>query len=236
MPEDKLVKSLMNQEKKSSSNSSKQPVLYGGYPLDVLAQAIAMQESSGGKDMGPRYEPNFQRIYGKKYETEMFPKLFAKMLAEYGPDKVYASYGRHQVMWPVAVELGFRGTPEELADETVNRTYFDKKFMRDWKSTDGNLMETFLRYNGGGNPDYPSEVMRYLPKSNVSPIVQAVEGLSGNGNTIPIGFDGGFINIPANINGKKVSRQEAIRNMDRKQAIRYPRYKTIQEALAASNR
>ena len=137
---------------------------FEGYTLDDIAKAVAMVESSGGTNSVPRYEPGFQKIYGKKYETELFPELFANMLSRYGQEKVYASYGRHQIMWPVAVELGFRGTPEELADEKTNRFYFEKKFNRDWKGSGGNLTGAFLRYNGGGNPDYPNKVIRYLPK------------------------------------------------------------------------
>lgn len=141
---------------------SAQPTLYGGYPMDVLSQAFSMQESSGGKNMGPRYEKNFQRLYGKKYETELYPELFAKMLAKYGPEKVYASYGARQVMWPVAVELGFRGEPPELADDAINRAYFEKKFLRDWRATKGDFDTTVMRYNGN-NPDYVRQLRRYLP-------------------------------------------------------------------------
>ncbi len=132
--------------------------LYGGYPIDPIAYAVAMRESSGGKNIGPRYEPGFEKRYGPTY-MKRYPDLFNK----YSPQELYSSYGRYQIMYPVAVELGYRGSPADLAKEDINRLYFEKKFQRDWKSSGGDLDKAFLRYNGGGNPDYPAGVRRYLP-------------------------------------------------------------------------
>ena len=137
------------------------PDRFGGYTIEELANAIAMVESSGGKDIGPRYEPGFERRYGSRY-AQMFPDYWPKMTQQYSPEQLYASYGKHQLMLPVAVELGYRGTPEGLADEAVNRQFFEKKFMRDWKGSGGDLEQALLRYNGGGNPNYPNRVMRHL--------------------------------------------------------------------------
>ena len=86
------------------------------------------------------------------------------MLAQFGPQKVFASYGAHQIMYPVAVEMGFRGTPEQLAEPATNRHYFEKKFLRDWKASGGNIRKTLLRYNGGGDPTYPDRVLNALPR------------------------------------------------------------------------
>lgn len=138
---------------------------YGGYTLDEIAQAVAMVESSGGKNVKSRYEPGFQRRYLQgKQEWE-------KLAAKYGWQPVSSSHGKWQIMFPTAVELGFTGSPEQLADEATNRQYFEKKFQRDYKKT-GDLRKTFLRYNGGGDPTYPDKVMRYLPKKEQ----QAMQG------------------------------------------------------------
>jgi hypothetical protein len=138
--------------------------LYGGYSLEDIAKAVRQIESSGGTNSVPRYEAGFQRRYGQKWLREGNAAFRRNMLQQFGPNAIFSSYGDYQVMYPVAVELGFTGTPEQLADPATNRQYFEKKFLRDWQSAGGNLQKTLLRYNGGGNPEYPMKVMRNLPQ------------------------------------------------------------------------
>jgi len=145
------------------------PTRYGGYTLDEIADAVSQVESSGGKNLGPRYEPGFQRRYGAKWLREGNAAQRQAMVRRFGNRGVYASYGAHQVMLPTAVELGFTGTPQQLADPVVNRRYFEKKFLRDFKATKGDITRALLRYNGGGDPDYPKKVLRHLtPKEELS--------------------------------------------------------------------
>ena len=130
---------------------------YGDNTLEELANAVSMVESSGGKNATPRYEPGFQKRYLQgKPQWEQLAK-------QYGWQAVSSSYGPYQIMFPTAVDLGFKGTPQQLADPVINRQYFDKKFTKDFAKT-GNVQMALLRYNGGGNPNYPNLVMSYLPK------------------------------------------------------------------------
>ena len=130
---------------------------FEGYTLEDIAKAVSMVESSGGTNSVPRYEPGFQRRYLQgKPQWEQLAK-------QHGWQAVSSSYGKFQIMYPTAVELGFKGTPQQLADPVINRQLFEKKFTRDFQKT-GSLQGALLRYNGGGNPQYPSKVIKYLPK------------------------------------------------------------------------
>src|SRR3990167_7300309 len=133
--------------------------------FEAIANAVKQVESSGGTNVGPRYEPGFQRRYLQgKPQWEALAK-------RYGWKAVSSSYGPWQIMYPVAVELGFTGSPQQLADPTVNRQYFDKKFQRDYQATGGNLQKSLLRYNGGSDPTYPQRVLQFLtPSSRSTPI------------------------------------------------------------------
>ena len=133
-------------------------------PLDIeaVAKAVKQVESSGGKDTRSRYEPGFERRYSRKWLREGDAAFRQAMLTQFGPKAVYASHGAYQIMYPVAVELGFRGTPAQLAEEATNRQFFEKKFKRDYQTTGGDLSKTLLRYNGGADPTYPKRVLRCL--------------------------------------------------------------------------
>lgn len=134
----------------------------GGIPFEEFAKAVMMVESSGGTNIGPRYESGFERRYGQKWLAQGDTAFRQSMLEQFGPQAIYASYGPFQIMYPVAVEMGFRGTPQELADPEINRQFFEKKIQRDFKSTGGDVRKTLLRYNGGGNPQYPDKVFKFL--------------------------------------------------------------------------
>jgi hypothetical protein len=135
---------------------------YGGYTIGKIADGVAMVESSGGKNIGPRYEVGFQKKYLEGKEP------WESLSKKYGWKAVSSSYGKFQIMFPVAYELGYRGTPQGLADPEVNRQFFEKKFLRDYEKTGGDLDKTFLRYNGGGDKLYPSKVRKYLDMDRVS--------------------------------------------------------------------
>ena len=117
-------------------------------------------ESSGGKNLKPRYEPGYERRYLSKPlepEWEAARKL-------YGNVPTASSWGPAQFMYRTAWELGYRGAPEGLNDPEVSRMLFQKKFNRDYQKTGNSLEKALLRYNGGGNLEYPQKVRRYLPQ------------------------------------------------------------------------
>lgn len=117
-------------------------------------EAQVLVESSGRTD-GFRYEPEFYRRYlqGK-------PEW-----ARWSARRCSSSYGLLQVMFPVAVENGFKGEPEELF---VPRTglYWGAlvlKKMLEWAG--GNMTKALVAYNGGkgsaSKTPYPEAPARY---------------------------------------------------------------------------
>lgn len=135
---------------------------YGGYTLDELANAFMQVESSGGKNARRRFEPGFL----KRYLSKTLEPDFEALAKKYGREAMATSYGPFQVIYRTAYEHGFRGSPEELESPTVNRKYFEKKFLSDYKKT-GNLDAAILRYNGGGNPNYVNLVKQHLRKTPI---------------------------------------------------------------------
>ena len=80
------------------------------YGLDArLVEAIVRTESSGIAS-AYRFEPGFWTMYLAKN-----PKYMHRI-----PREVSASYGLMQIMYPVAVENGYRGEPVGLYDVETN--------------------------------------------------------------------------------------------------------------------
>jgi soluble lytic murein transglycosylase-like protein len=134
----------------------------------LLLKSIAICESS----LDPKAY-RFEPLYWERYMKDK-PEW-----ADKDPKVVSASYGLFQVMYPVAVALGFVGSPEELCDPMTN-ALLAAKLMRQLidKVVKARVCDQFYwlaplhvsicRYNGGGwkNPD-ESGVLRnqkYLRK------------------------------------------------------------------------
>ena len=121
----------------------------------LLLKAIAITES-GLDPKAYRFEP----LYFERYMKDK-PEW-----ADKDPKVVSASYGLLQIMFPVAVNLGFVGTAEELCDPMIN-IMLGAKLMRQLidratkqRLTDqfywlSNLQICLSRFNGGSwkNPD-----------------------------------------------------------------------------------
>lgn len=113
-----------------------------------LLKAVMWQESSGHAD-SYRYEPG----YWKYIKDD--PRF-----ADKDPEVVSASYGLMQLMYPVAVELGFQGNPTGLYDPAISlnlgamllRNNVDAawKIKDQWFGFNISAMDIALaRYNGG---------------------------------------------------------------------------------------
>jgi len=131
----------------------------------ILICAICEQES----DWDPkayRQEPAFYERYKPSYKR-LYPS--ANWLDN---SEVYASYGLMQVMFPVAWELGFRGTPEDLYDPKANLVLGCQLFRRKLKSAGGDVHRALQFYNGGSAPKYADQVLarksHYGPKDPIS--------------------------------------------------------------------
>jgi len=70
------------------------------------------------------------------------------------------SWGLMQVMGAVARECGFKGRfLTEICDVNYGLEYGCRHLARKLEQSGGDIARALLRWNGGGNPLYPSEVM-----------------------------------------------------------------------------
>lgn len=125
-----------------------------------IAKAISSVESSGGKNITPRYEAGFYERYLKNNPE------FQDAIKEFGKEEVSSSYGMYQIMYPTAVQYGYKGTPQDLAKPSVNDKWFEIIFDSLLKKT-GNLRDTISAYNAGTggigtNPEYVEKVINQL--------------------------------------------------------------------------
>lgn len=137
----------------------------------ILA-GLVMQESSGDP-WAIRVERGFWGRYldGILAFVKRSPSKVDDRWAEY-PDIYSASYGLCQVMLQTALEHGWtmRRFPTELLDPAVNlrvaaeilRKHIAKGLeqVRQGKAGDA-VHVALLRYNGGGDPEYPARVLAH---------------------------------------------------------------------------
>jgi soluble lytic murein transglycosylase-like protein len=124
-----------------------------------LVKAVCMVESSG-RTNAYRYEPAFWLRYLAKNPA----------FQNQNPRRVSASYGLMQVMYPTAVQHGFKASPEMLFCPMVGLTSGCQhlKFLLD--RCNGNVEQALAQYNGGAggneqppyrNGPYAAKVLRW---------------------------------------------------------------------------
>jgi soluble lytic murein transglycosylase-like protein len=128
--------------------------------LDPALVAGLIYCESAGDAYALRIERGFWRRYYqgiKRVFQGNNPKRLAKWMRY--PDLVAASYGLCQIMLPVAVENGFDAEfPTRLLDPKVNIDLGASILARHIARRGGDRLAGLLRYNGGGDPDYPRRV------------------------------------------------------------------------------
>lgn len=135
----------------------------------LLLAAIALQESSGNPTAF-RYEPAFYSRYIKRYHARDLRGHWPERSSEAKEKTLRAcSFGLMQVMGQVARELGFASDEMfDLFDVRQNLTIACKKLSADLnvikklqpEAPEETVTAKLLRrYNGGGNPAYPAEVI-----------------------------------------------------------------------------
>jgi soluble lytic murein transglycosylase-like protein len=121
-----------------------------------LVEAIVMTESSG-KTHAYRFEPGFWTRYLK--DKPIWDGA--------NPERVSSSYGLMQIMYPVAVEHGFKeDAPEYLFVPTIG-LYWGCTHLRsllDWSKQ--NVDQALAAYNGGkgGNANAPYRNQWYVDR------------------------------------------------------------------------
>ena len=116
-------------------------------PIDfpVLLNTIAQLESNNGTNKKDRYEPNFEKKYGQT-------PIFRQIASIYGPKATATSYGKYQIMFLKAHEVGFEVSPEELRDDYINERIACKivgDYIEKYGDAHWSVNKIFKRYNGG---------------------------------------------------------------------------------------
>ncbi len=132
-----------------------------------LVQAVCEVESAG-RTSAYRYEPKFWTKY-LKGKPEW---------AGANPERVSASYGLAQVMFPVAKEHGFRSDPEALFMPQIGVTYgcIHLASLMAWAKNDTD--KALSAYNAGkGNAHAPYKNQTYIDKVKAALAKIKVEGV-----------------------------------------------------------
>lgn len=119
------------------------------YGLDPVLVCAVCEQESGWDTWASRFEPRFLARYvqplGLKDLTEIQERAF--------------SFGLMQLMGEVARELGYKGHVVQLCDPPVGLVLGCQHLANKLKAAGGDVEKALLLWNGGGNPDYPSQVL-----------------------------------------------------------------------------
>jgi soluble lytic murein transglycosylase-like protein len=116
-----------------------------------LVCAVIEQESGWRAD-AVRYEPAF-------YTRYVVPLIFSERLVPEEATGRATSWGLLQVMGQVAREHGFQGPFQELCDPETGISVGCQVLKAKLDSAGGDVLVGLLRWNGGANHAYPSQVM-----------------------------------------------------------------------------
>ena len=124
------------------------------YDIDKIMNVIHQLESSGGINTKARFEPEFLKNYGNK-------GLMPILRKRYGDKAAASSYGPYQVMLLKAWEMGFKISPEELANPEINKKVAES-IVKNYLNKGYKPWQIFKRYNGGS--EYADKAMNLLKK------------------------------------------------------------------------
>lgn len=127
-----------------------------GLDPEVFASLI-MQESSGNP-LSFRYEPAFYRRYIHDKGLAGFVPNPLRIPDRLERDLRSTSFGLCQIMGQVAREQGFRNEwLPTLCDPQINID-LGAKILASFIKAKGSERAGLLRYNGGGDPNYPDKI------------------------------------------------------------------------------
>lgn len=136
-----------------------------------LIAAIIWQESRANP-FAMRYEPAFFDKYIKDKKLTGFIPSF-KLISESTERNARAtSFGLMQVMGATAREVGFEATfLSELCDVQNGIEVGVKVLKAKLAKANDDIMKALLLYNGGGNKDYPREVMAHIDSGDYHNVI-----------------------------------------------------------------
>ena len=135
-----------------------------GLPPGILAGLVAQE--SAGQTWATRPEPYYKWVFGRRARN--LP-LLKRLLPRWRTPKqdFYVqriSFGLCQVMGAVARELGLEGYLTQLCDPYLGLHYGAKYLAWCLRRAKGNMKGALLKYNGGGDKDYPAKVFGWAEK------------------------------------------------------------------------
>jgi soluble lytic murein transglycosylase-like protein len=101
-----------------------------------------------------RYEPDFYALYIVPLNLPDATEARARAF----------SWGLLQIMGQVVREVGYTGPLAALCDPATALEWGCKVFAGKLLKADGAIAKALYLWNGGGNPDYPDEVMDLAAK------------------------------------------------------------------------
>jgi soluble lytic murein transglycosylase-like protein len=117
--------------------------------LDPALVCAIVEQESGWEPWAVRYEPGY-------YERYVAPHGFT-------PTEAQArsfSWGLMQMMGDSARSLGFTGHLASLCDPATGLAWGCRFFVEKVKLAGGDVRKGLLYWNGGGNPEYPDQVLQ----------------------------------------------------------------------------
>lgn len=130
------------------------------YNLDPNVVAGVVYQESSGNTYAFRPEPGFWRRYynGIMRLINGTANKYDDRWAKY-PDVASASYGLMQPLYIVALEHGeILRYPMELCDPCRNLDLGCRHLVKKIKQARGSERGGLLKYNGGGDPNYPDKI------------------------------------------------------------------------------
>lgn len=137
------------------------------------ALICAMVEQESGWDtyaIRPESESGFMERYGEEYHKIVFASA-AKNDDHWirFEDVFYCSYGLMQTLYCVIIETfpeqaGLLAFPTRLCDPDIGLTLGCRLFDKKLKSANGDRKLALLHWNGGGDQNYPNEVLARIGK------------------------------------------------------------------------
>jgi len=141
-----------------------------------LVAAVIMQESSGNPNAF-RFEWGFYRKYLKGKIQDDLPGFVPPANKCSWQTEKFAravSWGLMQVMGETAREYGYKGVLlTELLKPEDNLEVGCKILSRCVEKTEGDLRRALLRWNGGGNEQYPDEVLARIDNGEAARVLLA---------------------------------------------------------------
>ena len=121
--------------------------------LDPALACAVVEQESGWNRWAIRYEPAFYVRYEQPQNLTATEKTARAI-----------SWGLFQLMGQCARELGYKGDLANLCDPQVGVEWSLRHLAGKLKLANGDVAKGLLFWNGGGDTQYPTEVMARIDK------------------------------------------------------------------------